>query len=243
MRGARTRRSGRAAAGLLGLLALSAGVGADRAAAEERTVQAVGVAAIRSGLRLGAARERAVASGIAQAVYQVAAEELPALDAAAAGDAARRHIGGKARDYVTRFRMIDDRGTQPRQYSQEAGVTHEYVVVVEASVDARAVRERLVQAGLLAPMGEGSERRIHLVLEELPSYGAYQAIREALIDQLQVEKALPVEFTAGRAVLEVTTREDGRRLLARLAALPLPGVRVEPVEADDRLARARVRAP
>jgi hypothetical protein len=214
---------------------------AGAARAEERVVRAQGVAGIAKGERLGAARQRAVSSGIAQAVYQVVGETLPSLPPEEAADAGPRLFGGDARDYVTRFRVVEDRGAQPREYSPDPAVTHEYVVLVEASVDARAVRARLAEAGLLAPAGDGTVRRVALTLDDLPSYAAYEAIREALVDRLQAESAVPLEFSRGRAVLDVATRDDARQLLARLSALSLPGLRIEPGAADERSAQARVR--
>lgn len=224
----------------VGLGALLAALVALPARAEERTVRTEGVASLTEGLRTSAARQRAVAQAITNAVYQVVAEELPALDAARARQVASRVVGNGARDYVTRFRVIEDLGARPKE-TPRADATHEYAVSVEATVDARLVRDRLVQEGLLAG-GEGSLRRVDLVLEELPSYAAYEAVREALVDQLQAESAVPVEFTAGRAVLAVTTRDGGRRLVERLAAARLDGLRIEPREADGNRARAAVRA-
>ncbi len=146
----------------------------------------------------------------------------------------------KARDYVTRFRVIEDQGTRPLQLSTLPRATHEYLVLVEASVDSRQVRDRLRRAGMLEPAGQNSLRRVHLTLEQLPSYAAYEAVREALVDQLQAESVQPVEFTASRVVLEVVTRESGQRLLERLAGAQIPLLRIEPLEAADRQARAAV---
>jgi hypothetical protein len=211
------------------------------AAAEERTVEALGVAGIRPGDRVGAARQNAVGYGIAQAVYRVVAEELPALDAENAYSVGRRLFGSGAREYVTRFRVVEDRGTRPKQLSTLAGATHEYVVLVEAAVDASQVRDRLVRAGMLQPAGQGALRRVQLTLESLPSYAAYQAVREVLVDQLQAQSAVPVEFTAGRVVLEVITRDPGGRLLDRLVATRIGPYQVEPLAAGERTARAAVR--
>lgn len=221
------------------LLVLGAAAGVR---AEERTVEALGVAGIRPGDPVDAARQKAVSYGIAQAVYRVVADELPALDAEGAYSVGRRLFGGKSRDYVTRFRVIEDRGTRPEQLTTLAGATHEYVVLIEAVVDVSPVRERLVRAGLLAPAGQGALRRVELTLESLPSYAAYEAIRDALVGQLKAASAVPVEFTPGRVVIEVVTREPGGRLLARLAAAPPPGLTLETLEAGDRHARAVVRA-
>lgn len=211
-------------------------------AAEERTVQSLGVSGIRPGDAVDGARQKAVSYGIAEAVYRVVADELPALDTEEAYDVGRRVFRGKSRDYVTRFRVLEDRGTRPKELSTLAGATHEYVVLVEAIVTVGPVRERLVRAGLLAPAGEGGVRRVELTLESVPSYAAYEAIRDLLLDRLQAQSALPVEFTAGRVVIEVVTRDTGTRLLDRLARSGTAEFRVEPVDAGDREARGVVRA-
>ncbi|NNL66342.1 MAG: hypothetical protein HKP30_08875 [Myxococcales bacterium] len=224
-------------------LALSLLLLASPARAEERQVEVLGVAGIRPGGAASEARQRAIRDGISQAVYRVVAEELPALDAENAGSVGRRLFGKQARDYVTRFRVVEDRGTRPKQLTTLPRATHEYLVVVSATVDQRQVRERLRRAGMLAPTGDGSLRRVRLTLEALPSYAAYEAVRQALVDQLQAESALPIEFSAGRVVLEVVTRESGQRLLDRLSRAQIASLRIEPLEAGDREARAAVRSP
>lgn len=211
------------------------------ASAEERTVEVLGVNGFTPPKNLTVQRQQAVLEGIRAAVYSVVMESLPALDAEAGGSVARRLFAKNARDYVTRFQVVDDRGVQEKKFSSNRNATHEYVVRVEASVDARQVRQRLVGAGMLGA-GEGSLHRVDLTLEELPSYAALERIREALVDQLQAESAVPVEFTAGRAVLSVRTRNDGRRLLERLAATDLVEWRLEPREAASDRAVAAVRA-
>jgi len=210
------------------------------ASAEERTVEVLGVFGFTPPQNRTAARQQAVLEGIRAAVAQVVAESLPALDAEASSGVFRRHFYGDARDYVTRFRVIDDRGVQPKELSTNRNASEEYVVKVEASVDAHQVRDRLVKAGLLAG-GDGALRRVELTLEELPSYAALERIRLALVDQLQAESAVPVEFTTRRAVLAVRTRSDGRGLLDRLAATDLSEWRIEPREAGSDRAVAAVR--
>jgi hypothetical protein len=233
----RPLRIARAVAVALTLVAVGA---ASPAGAEERTVRAFGVFGFTPPKNLTTQRQNAVTEGIRAAVYQVVAELLPALDEEAAGAVARRVVGSRARSYVTRFQVVEDRGVSEKTYSTNRSATHEYLVVVEASVDAGALRNRLVSAGMLA--SGGSLRRVDLTLLDLPSYAAYEAVREALVDQLQAEAAVPVEFTQRRAVLAVTTRGDGRRLLERLGRLELAGFRVEPREAGDDRAVAAVRA-
>ncbi|MBW2315379.1 MAG: hypothetical protein JRH10_14440 [Deltaproteobacteria bacterium] len=211
------------------------------ASAEERTVVVLGVNGFTPPKSLSAQRQNATVEGIRAAVYRVVADSLPALDAEAAGAVARKHFRKDARDFVTRFRVVEDLGVQEKRYSSNRRATHEYVVRIEASVDARQVRQRLVGVGLLAS-GSGSMHRVELTLEELPSYAALEQIRLALIDQLRAEAATPIEFTSGRAVLAVRTRSDGRQLLERLAAADLAGFRVEPRAAGPDEAVGVVRA-
>jgi hypothetical protein len=236
MRGRRLRPLGAAALAL----ALGAAFATSTAGAEERSVRAYGVFGFTPPKNLTAQRQNAVSEGLRAAVYQVVGDLLPALDDEAAGAVARRVVGSKARTYVTRFQVVEDRGVSEKTYSTNRSATHEYLVVVEALVDAGALRERLVAAGMLA--SGGSLRRVDLTLVDLPSYAAYEAVRDALLDQLQAEAAVPVEFTRRRAVLAVTTRGDGRHLLERLGRVALEGFRVEPREADAERAVAAVRA-
>jgi len=107
-------------------------------------------------------------------------------------------------------------------------------------VDARSVSDRLVATGMLAGRS-GALRQVDLTLEEIPSYVALERIRLALVDQLQAESVVPVEFTRQRAVLAVRTRSDGRRLLERLAAADLSDWRIEPRQAGPDRAVAAVR--
>jgi len=211
------------------------------ASAEERTIEALGVNGFTPPKSLAAERQAAVTEGIRAAVYRVVAEALPALDEEAAATVARRLFRARARDYVTRFRVLEDRGVEEKRLSSNRKASHEYVVRIEATVDARQVRQRLRTAGLLAAE-DGALRRIELTLVELPSYAALEAIRTALVDQLQAQAATPVEFTPGRAVLAVTARGDGRSLLDRLVALQLGPWRLEPREAGSDRATAAVRA-
>jgi len=212
------------------------------AASEERTVEAIGVNGFTPPQSLSRQRQAAVSEGVRAAVYRVVADALPALDDEAAGGVARRVVGGDAREYVTRFRVVEDRGVQDRELTTRRDATHEYVVVVEAAIDVSLVRERLRAAGMLAS-GDGSLRRVELTLEELPSWMALEAVREALVDQIEAESAIPVEFTAHRAVLAVVTRRDGRSLLDRLVRADLGGFRLEPRGADAGRAVAVVRVP
>lgn len=214
--------------GVLLVVACGLSLGALGAGAEERRIEATGVVAVGPDARRSDSRDAAVAAGIAEAVYRVAAEELSALDPSEARAVSRRIFAGQTRRHVKGFRVMEDRGRRAALLIQDPEVEREYVVLVEATVDAGAVRTRLVQAGLLAPEGAGALRRIRLTLEDLPSYGAYEAVRTALVERLRAESALPVEFAHRRGVLEVTTRVRPEDLARRLARLRLEGLVLEP---------------
>ena len=123
----------------------------------------------------------------------------------------------------------------------------EYVVVVEATVDAGRVRERLARAGLLvAPAGEVRRYHVRLEAEGLEDYAAYRALRETLLEGVGVRSALPVELERGRAVLDVDGELAGDALLAALVRAAPPGTHAHGARDQPRAAapagRARPRA-
>ena len=118
-------------------------------------------------------------------------------------------------------------------FTRDPEVESEYVVVVEVFVDARLVRERFRDAGWIeAPAGHASGSHVRLVLEGLRSFDAYDALRRTLLQELEVRSAIPVELTAGRAVLEVDGPYGAAALLEALLERKGPGLRVLPLDQD-----------
>lgn len=206
------------------------------AAAEERTVEGVGVVPLQGAASAPSStspREAALRAAIGEAVRQVALDLLPRLDPAEVEPAVEAALGGDPRAYANRFRIVEDRGEGPALLSGEPGVKTEYVMVVQAQVDVSRVRQSLERAGLLVPAaGDGGPReRLRVVIEDLDGYAGYQAVR-TLLDDLGVQGAVPVEMERGRAVLEVQSRVPPAELLDALVRSAPPELRIEPVATD-----------
>jgi hypothetical protein len=211
-------------------------------AADLRRVESVGVVPIEDRGRRETDRQRAVAAALARAVERVAERALeqappepapgeqrrPAPDAIA--PALAPALGDDPFEYATRFRILEERGIRPAMLSG-SDAEQEYVVLVEVFVDATRIGERLAAAGWREDPA-GSHSRVHLVLEGLRSFQAYDALRRALSDELHVRSVIPVELVRGRAVLEVDSDYDPDGLLAALADTAEPGLRVVPVSRD-----------
>jgi len=214
-------------------------------AAEVRRIQALGVAPLAEDAGPAAPRDAAVRAAAAQAVAQVARELLPTdfdapppgepgADAAATPD--ERLAGALGDDpfaYAERFRILEDRGERAAVQSEDPEVEREYVVLAEISVNVTRVEERLRQAGLLdAPAGGPRVTSIRLELQGVDSYGAYAAVRQALLDDPAVTEVQPQEIERGRTVLAVESDGDVEGLLSRLVRSAPPGLQLVPLESE-----------
>ena len=237
---------GLAAAAVVGaLLAVGTEAGA-ASTAEMRRMESVGVAALAGGKPSRVPpRDRAVRTALADAVRRVAIDLLgPAAVAAAEappdspealemnallGDA----LGSDPLKYTTRFRILEDRGERPALFIEDPEVVTEYVIVLESHVDVGRVHESLARSGLVAvPSGDASRVRMRVVVEMVDGaqgYGAYAALREALLGVRGVHSALPVELERGRAILEVEAERETRALLDELLESLPPGLAVTPL--------------
>jgi hypothetical protein len=70
------------------------------------------------------------------------------------------------------------------------------------------------------------------VLEGLRSFAAYDALRRTLLQELEVRSAIPVELSAGRAVLEVDGPYSAAALQQALLESVGEGLRVVPLDQD-----------
>jgi len=236
----------RGLAGLLGfalVVALLAG-GARPAAAEVRSIEALGAAPVNPDAPSAEPlRDAALRRALHEAVRRVALEQLVGFDTAdeAAQEALTSALGKEPLDYATRFRVVEDRGERPALFSEDPGVESEYVVLAEVHVDTDRVRERLSAAGLLSrPSGDARRYRVRVVLEEVGSYGAYQAVR-TLLEEMGARSAVPVEMERGRAVLEVDGTRSPDALIAALVRAAPPNLSVVPLGVDDEGVHLRAR--
>ena len=239
--------SGRcAAAGLWLAIALAA----PAALAQEQRVESLGVAPITRGDP--APRDSAMRAAVSSAVSAAAATMLSgsATPPAPPGEDEGGHrdpnawlaerLGKDPFAYVTRFRILEDRGRRPATFSKDRDVEFEYVVLAEVQLDLDAIRERMEKLGLAERGASGEERRVQIVVEGLTSYPPLQKVREALARDRGVRSVVPVEFTRGRAVLAVDSDRGADALVAELTRRAPEGLRIEPVDSGPDRATVRV---
>jgi hypothetical protein len=132
--------------------------------------------------------------------------------------------------YVTRFRILEDRGRRPAMFATDPDVEFEYVVVAEVNLDLDAIRKRMETLGLAQRGQRGSGRQLTLVIEGLTSYQPLAMLREALASDRGVRSVVPVEFTQRRAVLAVDADRDVGRLVEDLSRRAPEGLRIVMVD-------------
>ncbi len=207
-------------------IALVAFALAAAATAETRREESVGVAPIRDGD--DAPRDQAMAEAVRGAVVNVAKGLLPAgfvpPDPGVGEDGLpeepdawlAKRLGEDPFVYVTRIRMLEDRGRQEAMFATDPEVEEEYVVLADVTVDVDAVRERLAELGLLRPSSPGTRRSVTLVVQGLSHPRPLRILREVLEDDGGVESVVPIEFTRDRAVLAVRSNRDAPALVDAL---------------------------
>ncbi len=220
--------------------AITLGLGlAGESLAEIRRVEAVGVVPLTPGQQGSVdALDEAVQAALREAVSRVARDFLMEAEPGEEEVDLQEVLGKRMVPFTARFRILDDQGERPAMFADDPGVTSEYVVEVEVFVDADRVQQRLVEAGLVAPdPGMGAVSRIELELRGLSGYGAYQAVRTLLTEQLGARQALPRSFEQGVAVLDVELLgrdADATSLAEQLLEHGTPGLTIRPLELDRR---------
>ena len=162
------------------------------------------------------------------------ARGLLSEDAAADPDLdLRRLLGGKPREFTVGYKVLEDRGERRALLLADPEISTEYVLLVEVFVDVTRIESSLDAAGLLDPAPvQGAGREIWVVVEDLPSYRAYLALRRHLMEQRGVTSVTPAIFESGRVELRVDAQLAPPELTERLLTPPPKGLRVEPVFAD-----------
>jgi len=241
--GPRSRQ--RSAGGLVGLAVLLLAPAAVHA--DERTLEAIGAAPVRIGEQATVStRDAAVQAALREAVLRVARELL--MDGVVPADGEERPLeevlGDRMLPYTTRYRILDDQGERPAMFGEDPQVTREYVVIVEVSVEADRVMQRLVDAGLLSSenaAGEAAHLRVEV--RGLLEYPAFQAMRDLLTGPGRARSATPVLFERGVAVLDVELptraaqgwsrdRRDAQQLVERLVSAGPPSLSIRPLEVE-----------
>jgi hypothetical protein len=227
---------------LLGVTAVAL-VAAVAWAGEIQRMEAVGAVPLGTDApRRSPPRDAALQVALSDAVRRVALDLLPDLDPAEAETVLDEVLGGDPGEYVSAYRILEDRGERPALFVEDPSVETEYVVVVEVNVDAGRIRERLTAGGLLAlPVGETRGFRLRLVIEELDGFPAYALLRHTLVEGVGVRSALPVEMERGRAVLELEADLRPSELLDALLAAAPPELQIVPLAAEGDSLTLRVR--
>lgn len=224
------------------ILLVAAIVLAGAAAAEVRRLEVVGIAPIGPGGSRGNPRDAAVVEAQKEAVTRVATEILETQGTDGATEVELKEVlGENLGGFTSRFRIVQDRGERPALSHEEEGITAEYVMVVDVDVDADRVRQRLSQFGLLVEAGGRSiQRSLVLEVRGLQAYGAYEALREALLKGAGVQSVQPLEWTRGRSLLAVESEQSAQDLLDRLLGNLPPGLEVSPHSIDAQRLELRV---
>jgi hypothetical protein len=220
----------------LGLAAIA--LAALPAGAQEQRAESVGVAPITG--RDSVPRDTALRAAVQGAVVSAAAAMLPASftppepapeDAPGEPNAwLAERLGDDPFVYVTRFRILEDRGRRPAMFAADRDVEFEYVVVAEVNLDLDAIRARMEKLGFVASVQRASGRQVILVLEGLSSYQPVAIVRKALASDRGVRSVVPVEFTERRAVLAVDADRGVGRLVEDLTRRAPEGLRIVTVD-------------
>jgi hypothetical protein len=220
------------------LLALAAGP----ARAELRVTEAVGAVPLHTEKKPSLPpRDAAERKAMNEAVRRVALQLLSAQDTAALEPKLGAALGSDPKVYISSFRTLEDRGERPALFSDDPDAKTEYVVVVEARVDADRVRDALARGGLpVTSAGDARRYRVRVEATGLADFASYRALRETLLEGVGVRSALPVEIEQGRAVLDVDSQLAGQALLDALVRSAPPGLAISPLEMEESRLRVRV---
>jgi hypothetical protein len=200
---------------------------AARAGADVRRVESIGAIPLRSDTRRSSPpRDAAVRRALNAAVWEVALDLLPGMGTTEAEETLPGALGDSPFDFTTRFRIIEDRGAVPASLTEDPEASLEYVVVVEANIDAGRIEKRLKEAGLMFA-GSGVEARpLTVVVEQLTDFVAYERLLETLVGVAGANSAVPSQFERGRAVIAVEARTTPSQLLEDLVASAPLGLRI-----------------
>lgn len=231
---------------LSSLLLLALAIGAmllgGEAAAENRSLQVVGVQPLdASAERAGGPRQGAVNQALYEAVSRVALDlvaeygpALPSQGGALAGEDAggdggeagleenqlKSVLGRDMTPFARSFRIVEDQGSRPVLFPGESEATREYVVVVDVTVDVDRVRGRLSEHGLIAVEdADGDGLGLEIDVLGLRHWSGFEAFMALLASPaVGASDVQPLEFEAGRALVFASVEGDPQDVLARLMA-------------------------
>jgi len=209
------------------LVILFLGLLTSAASAEVRRVESIGVIPLRSDSpRSSPPRDAAVKRALNSAVWEVALDLLPGMGTTEAEEVLPGALGSDPFEFTNRFRITEDRGEVPAELTDDPQAPLEYVVVVEANIDAGRVAQRLKAAGLMFERAGAHARSITVVVEQLSDFVAYERLLDSLVSGAGANSAVPVEFERGRAVIAVEADSAPTQLLDDLVSSAPPGLQI-----------------
>lgn len=200
-----------ALAGLLACVAIGGALGASAAVPAMTRVEVDAAVPSGSDARAGASvRQQVIEEGIRQAVRDVAASYA----GPGAPPQLERALGGKPRDYVLGYRILESIGDRPaRTLRGRGGPKIEHAARLEVSVDTRRVTSALAAAGLWSPESTGGVLpSSHFLLEAPLRWEAWTRLQAALLSA-GADRVVPDRITAEGMEVRVIGSRDPRRLL------------------------------
>lgn len=228
---------------------------APSAQAEVQLLEAVGVAPVPAGeLASRDTRDAAVQAALREAVLSVARQLMDAMPEEGGGQVGDAQLsavlGERVLPYTTRYKIVDDQGERPPLFKEGRELASEYVVVVEVSVEAELVEQRLIAGGLLVgEPSDGETSRIRVEVRGLLHYPAHAAMRELLSGIDGAVSVTSTAFSRGVAVLEVEVvgaveERDREAWAARIVEKDAPELAIELLALDlDRIVLAAAWTP
>ena len=141
--------------------------------------------------------------------------------------------------YVTRFRIVEDRGKRPAMFSTDRSAEFEYVVLAEVNLDLDAIRAKMETLGLAEHGARGPAREVDARGRgRSPSYQPLALVqRDARARSRRALGACRSSSRAGAPCSPWTPTRTPRALVASLSRRAPEGLRVAMVEQGARRAR------
>lgn len=212
------------AAAFLALLLLCSVAGA-QTPEETQTVTVVGSAPLQGG-KIPAAREAAIANGLKQAVAAAAIEMSSPGAVAEHFKALNELILDRPEEFIQGFKLLS-----------EAPSGKHHMVMLQATVAARKIREAMADAGVLKAKSAAAPSPVTLTVEGSGNLANFVKLRRALAGVSGVAAVLVKEMKPNEAILLVDFTGGGRELAAALALQAFDSFEVTVVEALENAAK------
>lgn len=195
---------------------------------ETRTITVVGSAPLQGG-KIPAGREAAIANGLKQAVAAVAIEIASPAAVAENFKALNERLLDRAEEFIQGFRLLSE---------VPSGKHH--MVMLQAAVAARNIREAMADAGVLKAPSTPAPSPVTLTVEGSGHLAAFVKLRKALAGMPGVTAVQVKEMKPNEAILLVNFAGGGRELAAALALQAFDSFEVAVVEAQESASKVAI---